>query len=49
MANSRELAEQAMALLQSALSESEARASVLDEQLKRKRVPKNRLGSNSTF
>ena len=43
MANSRELAEQAIALLQSALSESEARAFELDEQLKRKRAPKNRL------
>ena len=43
MANPRELAEQAFALLQNALSESEARASELDEQLKRKRAPKNRL------
>jgi chromosome segregation ATPase len=43
MANPRELAEQAIALLQNALSESEARASDLDEQLKRKRAPKNRL------
>jgi chromosome segregation ATPase len=43
MANPRDLAEQAIALLQSALSESEARASDLDEQLKRKRQPKNRL------
>ena len=43
MANSRELAEKAIALLQSALSESEARALELDEQLKRKRAPKNRL------
>ena len=40
MANPRDLAEQAFALLQSALSESEARASELDEQLKRKRAPK---------
>jgi hypothetical protein len=43
MANPRELAEQAFALLQNALSESEARACDLDEQLKRKRSPKNRL------
>ncbi len=43
MANPRELAEQAIALLQNALSESESRASDLDEQLKRKRAPKNRL------
>jgi chromosome segregation ATPase len=43
MANPRELAEKAIALLQNALSESEARASDLDEQLKRKRAPKNRL------
>jgi chromosome segregation ATPase len=43
MANPRELAEQAFALLQNAISESEARASDLDEQLKRKRTPKNRL------
>ena len=42
MANPRELAEQAFALLQNALSESEARASELDEQLKRKTAPKNR-------
>jgi chromosome segregation ATPase len=43
MANPRELADQAIALLQNALSESEARASDLDEQLRRKRAPKNRL------
>ena len=43
MANPRELAEQAFALLQNALTESEARASELDEQLKRKRQPKTRL------
>lgn len=43
MANPRDLAEQAFALLQNALSESEARASDLDDQLKRKRAPKNRL------
>jgi chromosome segregation ATPase len=43
MANPRELADQAIALLQNALSESEARASELDDQLKRKRAPKNRL------
>jgi chromosome segregation ATPase len=43
MANPRELAEQAFALLQNAISESEARASSLDEQLKRKRAPKTRL------
>jgi chromosome segregation ATPase len=43
MANPRELAEKAFALLQNALHESEARASDLDEQLKRKRAPKNRL------
>jgi chromosome segregation ATPase len=42
MANPRDLAEQAFALLQNALSESEARASELDEELKRKRQPKNR-------
>jgi chromosome segregation ATPase len=42
MANPRDLAEQAFALLQNALSESEARASELDEELKRKRSPKNR-------
>ncbi len=42
MANPRELAEQAFALLQNALSESEARASELDEELKRKRAPKSR-------
>src|SRR5688500_3180739 len=43
MANPREIAEQAFALLQNALSESEARASELDDQLKRKRTPKNRV------
>ncbi len=43
MANPRELAEQAFALLQNALRDSEARASDLDEQLKRKRSPKNRV------
>jgi chromosome segregation ATPase len=43
MANPRELAEQAFALLQNALSESEARAADLDDLLKRKRSPKNRL------
>ena len=43
MANARDLAEQAFALLQNALRDSEARASDLDEQLKRKRAPKNRL------
>ena len=43
MANPRDLAEQAFALLQNALSASEARASDMDEQLKRKRSPKNRL------
>src|SRR6185503_10683203 len=43
MANPRELAEQAFALLQNALRDSEARASELDEQLKRKRAPKNQL------
>jgi len=43
MASPREIAEQAYALLQNALRASEARASDLDEQLKRKRVPKNRL------
>ena len=43
MANPRELAEQAFALLQNALRNSEERASELDEQLKRKRAPKNRL------
>jgi len=43
MANPRELAEQAFALLQNALRDSEARASDLDEQIKRKRQPKNRI------
>ncbi len=43
MANPRDLAEKAFALLQNALSESEARASDLDEQLKRKRAPKTRI------
>ena len=43
MANPRDLAEQAFAILQNALSESEARASDLDEQLKRKRAPKTRI------
>jgi len=43
MANPRDLAEKAFALLQNALSESEARASDLDEQIKRKRAPKNRI------
>src|SRR5688572_20073301 len=43
MANPRELAEKAIALLQNALSESEARASDLDEQLKRNSAPKTRL------
>ena len=43
MANPRELAEKAFALLQNALSESEAKASDLDEQLKRKKAPKTRV------
>jgi chromosome segregation ATPase len=43
MANPRDLAEQAFALLQDALRDSESRASDLDEQLKRKRAPKNKL------
>src|SRR5882672_5750841 len=43
MANPRELAEQAFAILQNALRDSEARASDLDEQLKRKKAPKNQL------
>ncbi len=43
MANPRDLAEKAFALLQNALSESEARAEDLDEQLKRKRAPKTRV------
>jgi chromosome segregation ATPase len=43
MANPRDLAAQAFALLQDALRDTEARASELDEQLKRKRAPKNRL------
>ena len=43
MANPRELAEQAFSLLQDALRDSEARASDLDEQLKRKRAPKTKL------
>jgi len=40
MASPRELAEQAFSLLQNAFRASEARASELDEQLKRKRAPK---------
>ncbi len=43
MANPRDLAEKAFALLQNAFSESEARASDLDEQLKSRRQPKNRM------
>ncbi|HEX7237349.1 MAG TPA: hypothetical protein VF405_10335, partial [Gammaproteobacteria bacterium] len=43
MASPRELAEKAFALLQNALSESEARASEADEELKRKRAPKTRV------
>jgi chromosome segregation ATPase len=43
MANPRELAEQAFALLQSALRDSEARAADLDAQLKRKKAPKTKL------
>src|SRR5215471_12400324 len=43
MANPRELAEKAFSLLQDALRDSEARASDLDEQLKRKRAPKNKV------
>ncbi len=43
MANPRDLAEQAFALLQDALRDSEARALTLDEQLKRKRAPKTKL------
>jgi chromosome segregation ATPase len=43
MANPRELAEQAFALLKNALRDSEARASELDDELKRKRAPKTRL------
>src|SRR6185295_1102925 len=43
MANPRDLAEQAFALLQDALRDSEARASQLDEQLKRKRAPKTQI------
>src|SRR5262245_1737042 len=43
MASPRELAEKAFALLQNALSESEARATEVDEQLKRKRAPKTRV------
>src|SRR5690606_4117688 len=43
MANPRELAEQAFALLQSALRDTEARAADLDAQLKRERPPKNKL------
>src|SRR5690242_19246195 len=42
MASPRELAEKAFALLQNAISESEARATEIDEQLKRKRAPKTR-------
>ena len=43
MASPREIAEKAFALLQNALSESEARATDLDEQLKRKKAPKTRI------
>ncbi|HVJ30123.1 MAG TPA: hypothetical protein VNA66_07410, partial [Gammaproteobacteria bacterium] len=43
MTSPRELAEKAFALLQNALSESEARATEVDEQLKRKRAPKTRV------
>ena len=43
MSSPRELAEKAFALLQNALSESEAKASDLDEQLKRKKAPKTRI------
>jgi chromosome segregation ATPase len=43
MANPRELAEQAFSLLQDALRDSEARASELGEELKRKRAPKTKL------
>src|SRR5690606_5532738 len=43
MANPRELAEQAFALLQDALRSSEARAADLDAQLKRERPPKTKL------
>jgi len=43
MANPRELAEQAFSLLQNALRDSEARASELGEELKRKRAPKTKL------
>src|SRR5215471_7306283 len=43
MANPRELAEKAFSLLQDALRDSEARASDLDQELKRKRAPKNKL------
>src|SRR5215471_7749122 len=43
MANPRELAEKAFSLLQDALRDSEARAAGLDEELKRKRAPKNKL------
>ena len=43
MANPRDLAEQAFALLQNALRQSEARAEDLNEQLERKKAPKNKL------
>ena len=43
MASPREIAEKAFALLQNALSESEARATDLDEQLRRKKAPKTRI------
>ena len=43
MANPRDLAEQAFALLQNALRQSEARAEHLSEQLERKKAPKNKL------
>lgn len=43
MSNPRELAEQAFALLQNALRDSEARAADLDAELKRKKAPKGKL------
>ncbi len=43
MASSRELAQQAFALLQSALRESEERATALDAELKRKRPARNQI------
>ena len=45
MANPRKVAEQAVALLEQALQQSEARIAELDEQVKRKRPAKNQIES----